>query len=191
MSCPDGFQLLHAVYIVEKLLQDLLSRRCRFQIVCFDQNEELCVPPKADRKYWPKYALARSVISRHLARNLNSHNGVVFKRFASFTDDKFMRYLNESGTYFVMCHDGAMPNTAGSMQPLYPDNRQDLQAYDEDQMLLHETKETASSLSAGHLGKVQFRAMILWFMGNQYNVALINELQCADSKVSRPGLLSN
>ncbi|KAI0617933.1 Dead deah box helicase like protein [Pyrenophora tritici-repentis] len=217
LNFGNGFQLLHAVYIVEKFLQDLLSRRCRFQVVCFDQNEELCVPPNAGRTDWPKYALARSVIFRHLARNLSSDKRVIFKRFTSFTDDEFVQYLNESGTYFVMCHDGAMPDAAemstsksswldsyrlqitdhslgratvheplyyagGSNSALRSDSDQDLKAYEEDQMLLRETKNSASSLSAGRLRKVNLRAMILWFMSNRYNVALINELQCVDSK---------
>lgn len=108
----------------------------------------------------------------------------MFKRFTSFTDDEFVQYLNESGTYFVMCHDGAMPDAAGSNSALRSDSGQDLKAYEEDQMLLRETKNSASSPSAGRFRKVNLRAMILWFMSNRYNVALINELKCADSKVS-------
>lgn len=100
-----------------------------------------------------------------------------------------MQYLSESGTYFVMCHDGAMPNAAVSNPPLHSDSRQDLQAYEEDQILLRKTKVPPSSLCTERLRKVDFRAMILWFMGNRYNIALINELHCTDSKVSRSILL--
>ena len=32
----DGFQLLHAVYAVEKYLNNLVSRGCKFSIVFFD-----------------------------------------------------------------------------------------------------------------------------------------------------------
>ncbi|KAJ6267400.1 hypothetical protein PSV08DRAFT_411783 [Bipolaris maydis] len=188
LNFGNGFQLLHAVYIVEKFLQDLLSRKCRFRVVCFDQNEELCVPPNAGRTDWPKYALARSVIFRHLARNLSSDKRIMFKRFNSFTDDEFVKYLNESGTYFVMCHDGAMPDAAKSNSAaLRSDSGQDLKACEGDRMFLRETKNSASSPSAGHLHKVNLRAMILWFMSNRYNVALINELQCADSKAMIKG----
>ncbi|RYN78121.1 hypothetical protein AA0119_g13556, partial [Alternaria tenuissima] len=178
----NGFQLLHAVYIVEKFLQDLLSRRCRFQVVCFDQNEELCIPPNAGRTDWPKYALARSVIFRHLARNLNSDERVILKRFTSFMDDEFVQYLNDSGTYFVMCHDGAMPDASRSHLALRSDGGEDLESYEDDQVLPRETKNSASSSSTGRLRKQNLRAMILWFISNRYNVALINELQCTDSK---------
>lgn len=152
-SWPAGFQLLHAVYIVEKLLQELLSRRCRFQIVCFDQNEELCIPTNSHQTDYPKYALARSVIFRHLARNVNLRNRIVIKRFASFTDAVFVQYLDESDPLFVMCHDGAM------------------------------AEDSVASSCATHLRKVNLRAMLSWFISNQFNVALINELRCSDSKV--------
>jgi hypothetical protein len=114
----------------------------------------------------------------------------MFKRFTSFTDDEFVQYLSESGTHFVMCHDGAMPDAAESNPALRSDSGQDPKAYEEDQMLLRETKNSAPSPSVGQLRKVNLRAMILWFMSNRYSVALINELQCADSKVSLSVLLS-
>ncbi|KAH8622007.1 putative helicase [Alternaria alternata] len=131
---------------------------------------------------WPKYALARSVIFRHLSRSLALDERVTFKRFTSFTDDEFVQYLDESGTYFVMCHDGAMVDASGSNLALRSDSGQDLKSYEEDQVLPRETKNSASSPSTGHLRKINLRAMILWFMSNRHSVALINELQCTDSK---------
>jgi hypothetical protein len=121
---------------------------------------------------------------------VKSDNRVVFKRFTSFTGDKFVQYLQESGIYLVLCHDGAMPDAAGSDSPLRSDSKQNLQPYEEDQELLRESKDSASSPSAGRLHQVNLRAMILWFMGLRYNVALINELHCADSKVWHQVLLS-
>jgi len=44
------------------------------------------------------------------------------KRFTSFTDDEFVQYLNESGAYFVMCHDGAMLDAAGLNSALRSDS---------------------------------------------------------------------
>jgi hypothetical protein len=114
----------------------------------------------------------------------------VFKRFTSFRDDDFVQYLKDSGIYFVMCHDGAIPDAAGPNSPLRSDSKQDLQADEEDQTLLRETKDSTCSPSTRRLHQVNLRAMILWFMGNQYNVALVNELHCVDSKVRRQVLLS-
>jgi hypothetical protein len=109
----------------------------------------------------------------------------VFKRFTSFTGDEFIQYLQESGIYFVMCHDGAMADAAVSDSPLRSESKQDLRTYEEDEEFLRGTKDSASSASVGRLHQVNLRAMILWFMDNRYNVALINELHCADSKVWR------
>jgi ATP-dependent RNA helicase DDX60 len=139
-----------AVYIVEKFLQELLSRKCQFQVACFGQNEDLCIPTDIDQPDRAKYTLARSIIFRHLTRNVNLVNRVIVKRFCAYTDAEFVQYLNESGTLFVMCHDGAMP-------------------------------EDSSRFTRAL--KVSLRAMISWFICNKFNVALINELRCSDSKV--------
>jgi hypothetical protein len=75
----------------------------------------------------------------------------VFKRFTSFTGDEFIQYLQESGIYFVMCHDGAMPDAAVSDSLLRLDSKQDLRTYEEDVEFLREIKDSASSASAGRL----------------------------------------
>lgn len=77
-----------------------------------------------------------------------------------------------------------MVDASGSNLALRSDSGQDLKSYEEDQVLPRETKNSASSPSTGHLRKINLRVMILWFMSNRHNVALINELQCTDSKVS-------
>jgi hypothetical protein len=75
-----GFRLLYAVYIVERLFQDLVSRRCRFHIVRFDQNEDLCIPTNAEPTDYLKYALARSIIFKHFKHNFNSSSGVTIEQ---------------------------------------------------------------------------------------------------------------
>jgi hypothetical protein len=180
LSCVVGFQLLHAVYILEKLLQDLISRKCQFQIVCFDQNESLCIPIDASRDDYHKYALARSIIFRHLDTNFNHIDKFVVKRFPSFNHPDFAQFLDSTATYFVMCHDGS-PTNAYTAHPAEVNN----QAGRTDAGSL--TSSSAHSLSsAEHLRRVNFRAMISWFITKQYNVALINELHFADTKVSHP-----
>jgi hypothetical protein len=34
----DGFQLLHAVYVVERFLENLVKRHCQFHIAFFEGN---------------------------------------------------------------------------------------------------------------------------------------------------------
>lgn len=123
------------------------------------------------------------MIFRHLTQNLSIDKGVILKRFISFTNAEFIEYLNDSGTYFIMCHDGAKTSAVRSSPTLQLDSGHDLQAQGKDQLSLHGLKESASSLSAARHQRISFRGMILWFIGNRCNVALINELHCADSKV--------
>jgi hypothetical protein len=114
----------------------------------------------------------------------------MFKRFVSFTNVDFVRHLNESGAYFVMCHDGAMPDTAESNRLLRSRGKNDTLANEEAQPLAHGTKDSTSPTSTRRLRKVSLRTMIRWFMKSRYNVALINELHCVDSKVSHLAILS-
>jgi hypothetical protein len=36
MLLSDGFQLLHAVYVVERFLENLVKRHCQFHIAFFE-----------------------------------------------------------------------------------------------------------------------------------------------------------
>lgn len=60
---PD-FQLLHAVWLVERYLSNLSRRGCFFDVVFFDRHADSCVPPSA--KSSSKYLLARAAIIKHL-----------------------------------------------------------------------------------------------------------------------------
>lgn len=184
----DGFQLLHAVYAVEKLLHDLVSRKCNFHIVCFDQNEDLCVPPSAAKKNRDKYILARWTIIRHLQRNLPEESEIKFCSFSSFTDPAFVSYLNATGVYFFMCHDGTDTSSPRSREdarrPLKDHPGSALQAIRKPESDMALTNELDSlTINSSKDQKCRFRAMISWFIRNQYNVALINELEMLDTKV--------
>ena len=38
LTSIDGFQLLHAVYIVERFLENLVKRHCQFHIAFFESR---------------------------------------------------------------------------------------------------------------------------------------------------------
>lgn len=117
----------------------------------------------------PKYALARAVIHRHLCVNLRkSHPSLEIRSFASEQDVSFSEYLKTTGVYFVMCHDGAIP-TSKSTNTL-------LRGADEKRQDRVDAQETSR--------KVGFRTMICWLINQSYNVALINGLEWADTKVA-------
>jgi hypothetical protein len=182
INFDDGFQLLQAVYTVEKLLQNLLSRKCNFNVVYFDQNEELCIPPGTSSKNRDKYFLARSVIIRHLQENLPLHSNVIIRHFSSFTDVEFTKFLTDMGAYFIMCHDGALEGSAKSKRNLKTTKEMPgkaLQASEAAEKLESLSLESTPDIKC----KAELRAMISWFIAKQYNVALINELQFLDAKV--------
>ena len=158
-----GFQLLHAVYVVEYFLQGLIQRKCNFHIVFFGNHKDLCLPRGVSAANKPKYMLARAAIQRHLSVNIpKSQPTLVIHSFASIQDTAFQEYLRATGVYFVMCHDGANP------LPL-PVNDEKAQ-----------TEIAAQETSR----KVAFRQMICQLISQSYSIALINGLEWADTKVS-------
>src|SRR5579862_7221734 len=116
-------------------------------------NERLCVPPSGfpHKRF---YRLARSVILRHLTSNLpKSHPKIEVHCFPSLYDPAFDEYLESSGVYFVMCHDGAVQT------------------------------QSESQTHASKIAKFEFRSMIRRFILPGFSVALINGLDVRDTKV--------
>ncbi|MCJ1475667.1 hypothetical protein MMC13_004330 [Lambiella insularis] len=155
----DGFQLLHAVYAVEHFLEALVRRMCNFHIVFFSDHEDLCIPPQI----FPRknlYMLARSVIIRHLKSHLpESHPEIKVLNFSSVHEALFQEFLESSGVYFIMCHDGAHAHVKSKVN------------------------NSASSTCNGDWQRLAFRRMIGRFISLGFNVALINGLEIRDTKV--------
>ncbi|KAH6899942.1 hypothetical protein B0T10DRAFT_570328 [Thelonectria olida] len=99
----DGFQLLHAVYAVEKFLSDLRMRGCRFDIFFLRNMAHVCAPHGTSSTNGYKYRLARTIILQHLARADISSN---IREFDSFEGDEFEEYLSGRTCHFVLCHEG-------------------------------------------------------------------------------------
>ena len=177
--------------MVEKLLNDLLVRKCRFQIVCFHQNELLCIPTAVNNDDVPKYRLARAVILHHLSANLPCNCGIEFHRFDSFSDKEFRGFLDVSDAYFVMIHDGAVAGQLQSRGATISELETELDNILE---ISRNAEEPAGSnteaLTRTATSRFWLRVIIAWFLTNQYNVALINEVQFLDSKVQYPGVIS-
>ncbi|TGO55436.1 hypothetical protein BCON_0092g00190 [Botryotinia convoluta] len=104
----DGFQLLHAVYVVERFLENLVKRHCNFHIAFFEENRQLCVPPGVKSTHRARYILARTAIRQHLHHKLPlSHPEIVVNTFPSLESKEFSSYLHATPIHFVMSHDGA------------------------------------------------------------------------------------
>lgn len=172
--------------MVEKLLNDLILRKCRFHILCFQQNEFLCVPAAADSDDAPKYRLARAVIMRHLLSNVPGDCGIKFHSFESFNEKEFGDFLEASDAYFVMIHDGAVAGHLKSKGSKGTTDSEIEGGLDNIPGIFRKAKEplgTNTKAPARTItNKFWLRVMISWFLTNRYNVALINEMQFLDSK---------
>ena len=145
----------------------------------FDDHKDLCVPRGVTTLGRSKYLLARAAIHRHLSINLQgTHANLRVHSFTTEQDDSFREYLKTSGVYFVMCHDGANP------LPLSTDTS--------DTLSLGATEEERAEIEAHETSRrIVFRRMICWLIHESYNVALINGLEWADTKVVRTTALRN
>ncbi|KAL8664973.1 MAG: hypothetical protein Q9168_007806 [Polycauliona sp. 1 TL-2023] len=168
LDFTDGFQLLHAVYAVEHILQGLLQRKCVFHIVFFNVHKELCIPRATPSGSKKNYLLARAIIIRHLEVHLPlSHPTVKVYNFSSVLDPAFQNYLNASGAYFIMTHDGANPS------PPSKDSR-----------LKRHKLDLPSVEREEHRRRLMFRTTIFAVIDRGYNIALIDGLEWMDTKVS-------
>lgn len=127
----------------------------------FIEHEELCIPPHS---YLLKNLclLARSLIIRHFTCNFpNSSPQIEIRTFPSIQDPRFKEYLESSGIYFIMCHDGAYAPVQSTLQ------------------------SRVINAEKGDWQKVAFRKMICHFISSGFNVALVNGLEVKDSKVGQ------
>ena len=137
-------------------------------------NAELCVPSAFSSLISKsRYLLARSAIKQHLLSHLtSSHPNIEVLSFFTYRVPAFQKYLESAGVYFVMCHDGSHPAFE-----LTDDN----DTGDEDTD--HEEDGKVTNMAEDRPADA-FRAMILWFAVLGFNVALVNEVEWRDSKVS-------
>lgn len=170
LDFDEGFQLLHSIYAVEHFIQSLVQRKCKFHLVFFDVHDHLCVPDNTSSDNRCKYLLARSVLLRHLRRNLpHAHPTIHVHNFNSPLAAEFKDYLMVSGAYFMLCHDGAKATRPTKKKPkIHLDGTIQAHAY-----------EKSSK-------KVAFRSLIYLMINRGYNVALINGLEWMDTKVDPP-----
>lgn len=185
LDFSNGFQLLHATYIVERLLAQLRQRNCNFHIVFFADNSGASIPPHADESSLPKYRLAREAILQHLQQNApKAFPSMQVKCFDTYNCSDFEEYLTSEGVYFIMCHDGAFSNPSGH-------DRAFGRALEEPEKVLSEDSSDSgcdetfdSALSSFWTNRVTFRSMIHWFIAHGFNISLLNSLECRDTKVS-------
>lgn len=114
----DGFQLLHAVHAVETFLTKLQDRGCIFNVLWFDNDADLCLPPEVreDPSLASKYWLARAVIIQHFAcpnRDGEEHAAGFSYVFPSIRSSLFREYLDTHPLHFFL---GSKANQEGRVR---------------------------------------------------------------------------
>ena len=113
------------------------------------------------------------MIRRHLTVNLQQKHPLIrIVTFHSPQDSDFHEYIETTGVYFVMCHDGA------SADPI-------------DTPAIGQNQDTASIGTQEKSRKVGFRSMIFKLIRRGYNIALINGLEFIDTKVKSSPIFSS
>ncbi|KKZ63284.1 hypothetical protein EMCG_00267 [[Emmonsia] crescens] len=188
-----GFQLLHATYMIENFLRGLHQRKCTFHIVFFEDHAHLCIPPNMPDGLHSRCLLARESIIQHLQSNIGAKAPPIeVKVFDSYLSKDFKSYLAASGAYFVMCHDGAFAdveledgsNASSDDEDDFSDGNSGNSDDEDDQDSDDSSEEDMSQVSGnGTRHAIGFRSMINWFVCLGYNIALLNSLECRDTKV--------
>jgi hypothetical protein len=160
LDFDPGCQILHAVFNVEHFLQNLVQRKCNFNITFFDSNKEFCVPASASSKNASRYYLARAAIIRHLKKNVATSQPIAVNEFKSWDSPEFVEYLHKASPYFLMTHDGAKAVAHKSH---------------------FQVDDSAQATPDDH--RVHLREMMLSFISRGFNVALVNGLEWRDTKV--------
>ncbi|KAL2701010.1 hypothetical protein AAEP93_007829 [Penicillium crustosum] len=178
-----GFQVLHATYLVEKLLQKLQQRKCFFEVVFFAENASLCIPKGVHRDLHARYLLAREAIIQHLV-SVRVQPSQFFQalRFDSFQSDEFKAHLISSGAYLFMCHDGAFSEQNNDDTASDIDSS-DSESDSDDSDFKDDDQKGTFVDKRGEISRFKFRAMIYWFVVHGYNLALANSLEFRDTKV--------
>jgi len=182
-------------------LHGLKQRKCNFDIAFFDDHAELCIPSSAAHKDYSKYSLARQIIFLHL----RAHSNDVSLRVTNYTtlsSDDFQRYIEDSGMYFFMSHDGASPaqidapdvpddaedavagavHALGATDDVANDTRINNKAVVDD--LESDTSDDFELKTISDTHKlVSFRKGLYWLMARKHSCALINGLKWKDTKV--------
>ena len=156
------------MFLVENFIHNLVRRKCNFDLVFFESNADLCVPPDTLPHNKSKYQLARRVIFAHLRAHLpTAFPDTKIISFVSIQDATFKAYLDSQKPYFVMCHDGA-GKAASVCLDIDSDNANATSAQSNDAELSRKTR---------------LRTMIFDFLAQGYNAALVNGLDWVDTKV--------
>ncbi|TNY21481.1 DEAD/DEAH box helicase [Rhodotorula diobovata] len=106
-----SLQLLHATYLLEKTVDDLLKKDTMFEIVFFESQAHASIHTGAPAYVAAARRLARSI----LIRRANLPDTKVH-RFQSLEDDEWKAWYQRKRPMYVLGHDGGLQTHEGELQ---------------------------------------------------------------------------
>ncbi|KAM0753759.1 P-loop containing nucleoside triphosphate hydrolase protein [Meredithblackwellia eburnea MCA 4105] len=106
-----SFQLLHATFLLERLVQELLSRDCTFEVGFFDSNRLTTTQPGESLHRQSSRSLVRCLFQRHIA-----HLGIKVHQFESFEDKAWLDYYQTRRPMFLLGADGGLQSEQDNLQ---------------------------------------------------------------------------
>lgn len=92
------------MHSVEKFLSELKRRDCNFDVLFFENHENLCVAKEAvGSTRGTKHRLTRRILIQHFTKSNLDFKVLEFK---SFESDECRNYLSSNAVHFVLCDDG-------------------------------------------------------------------------------------
>ncbi|GAA5832204.1 hypothetical protein JCM5353_008197 [Sporobolomyces roseus] len=110
-SGDPSFQLLHATWLLEKTVEELLKKDCAFEIVFFESQAHATLHTGESDYVSAARQLARSVLIRRA--NLP---GTKVHRFASLQDEEWKAWYLHRRPMYYLGHDGGLQSNEGELQ---------------------------------------------------------------------------
>ncbi|GAA5927004.1 uncharacterized protein JCM15063_000429 [Sporobolomyces koalae] len=106
-----SFQLLHATWLLEKTVEELLKKDCSFEIVFFESQA-----PATLHAGEAAYSVAARQLARAVLLRRANLPGTKVHRFASLQDDEWKAWYLHRRPMYYLGHDGGLQSTEGELQ---------------------------------------------------------------------------
>ncbi|VDC05091.1 unnamed protein product [Peniophora sp. CBMAI 1063] len=113
-----SFQILHALYILEKFLHDLIKREAVFDIVFFDDLRHPTISGGTSQYTTASRGLARAMLFNHLVKYKDTMKLEVHV-FKNLDDPEWKEYHRRVRPMFIMTNDGGAGDDLGSFEARY------------------------------------------------------------------------
>ncbi|GAA6015723.1 hypothetical protein JCM10207_008775 [Rhodosporidiobolus poonsookiae] len=110
-SGDPSFQLLHATWLLERTVQDLIHKDTTFEIVFFESQSHSSIHTGEAEYITSARRLLRSLLIRR-----SNLPGIKVHQFESLEDDKWKAWYQRKRPMYVLGHDGGLQTQANELQ---------------------------------------------------------------------------